>query len=152
MRSNTRTSHPSRPRRGLALLIATGTVIGSLAMGVAPASANATTRVVAADGQSITFSTSDSSRGVSGTVDFTVGSDGNWSISAPTRNSNLLFRNVTWTCDLSWGPTLTHATSTRKVPGKSNRTLTAAANDPSIRTYFADIVTAGTADCDVVVG
>jgi hypothetical protein len=127
--------------------------LGSLVLGAAPALANDTTKQVAANGQSVVFHTTDSSRGVSGGIDFTVKADGNWKISATARNSNLIFRNVHWVCDLTWdAAAVRHSTGTTKVPGKKTRTLTSEAYDPNIQADFADIVDRGRADCDIVIG
>jgi hypothetical protein len=150
---NTRKSGPSRGRRSLALLIATGAGVGSLLLGTVPAQANDTTKQVAPDGQSVVFHTSDSSRSVRGNIDFTVRSNGNWEISANAYNPHLLGRNVRWTCDLTWDASnVTHATGKKTVPGKKTRTLTAAAYDPNIQASFATIVERGRADCDIVIG
>ncbi len=70
--TNTRMSGTTRTRRGLALLIASGAGIGSLLLGTVPAQANDTTKQVSADGRTVVFTTSDSSRNVSGSVEFTV--------------------------------------------------------------------------------
>ncbi|WP_149828918.1 hypothetical protein [Streptomyces tailanensis] len=150
---NTRKSGPIRTRRGLALLIASGVGLGSLLLGTVPAQANDTTKHVAADGQSVTFATSDSSRGVRGDVTFVVNADGNWSVKGSARNSNLLVRTFHWKCDLSWdAATVTHKTKKKAVPGKKTRTMTSQAYDPNIEGGFADIVARGTADCDIVIG
>ncbi|MEU9737015.1 hypothetical protein [Streptomyces sp. NPDC048002] len=149
---NTRTS-VGRTRRGLALLIATGAGLGSLLLGTVPAQANDTTKTVSADGQSITFATSDSSRGVSGSVTFDVKADGNWSIVGTGRNSHLLVRTFHWTCDLTWGPAqVSHSTGDKAVPGKKTRTISSAAYDPNIQADFAEIAASGRADCDIVIG
>ncbi|WP_329311158.1 hypothetical protein [Streptomyces sp. NBC_01262] len=150
---NTRTSGPARTRRGLALLIATGAGLGSLLLGTIPAHANDTTKYVSADGQTVTFATSDSSRGVSGSVTFVVTADGNWSITGSGHNSHLLVRTFHWTCDLSWdAATVSHATGDKSVPGKKTRTISSAAYDPDVQADFADIADHGTADCDIVIG
>lgn len=150
---NTGKSGPSRGRRSLALLIATGAGVGFLLLGAVPAQANDTTKQVSADGQTVVFHTHDSSRSVRGDIDFTVGADGNWEISADAYNPHLLFRNVHWVCDLTWDASkVTHGTGTTKVPGKKTRTLSAEAYDPSIQADFADIVNRGRADCDIVIG
>ncbi|MGW3413139.1 hypothetical protein [Streptomyces sp. NPDC000888] len=150
---NTRTSGLIRTRRGLALLIASGAGLGSLLLGTVPAQANDTTKAVATDGQSITFATSDSSRGVSGSVSFVVYADGNWSVAGSGSNSNLLVRTFHWTCDLSWdAASVTHATGKKAVPGKKTRSISSAAYDPDIQADFADIVARGRADCDIVIG
>ncbi|WP_329531979.1 hypothetical protein OG568_15425 [Streptomyces sp. NBC_01450] len=150
---NTRTSGTIRTRRGLALLIASGAGLGALLLGTVPAQANDTTRVVSADGQSVTFAASDSSRGVSGSVSFVVNADGNWSITGTGHNSHLLVRTFHWTCDLTWdAATVTHATGDKAVPGKKTRTISSAAYDPNIQADFADIADHGRADCDIVIG
>ncbi|MGW7426007.1 hypothetical protein ACWGJB_39275 [Streptomyces sp. NPDC054813] len=89
---NARQTGPIRTRRGLALLIASGAALGSLLLATVPAQANDTTKQVSADGQQISFATSDSSRDVSGDVTFVVNSDGNWSIEGSAHNSHLLVR------------------------------------------------------------
>jgi len=150
---NTRTSGPIWSRRGLALLIASGAGLGSLLLGTVPAHANDTTKQVAADGQSVTFATSDSSRDVNGSVTFVVKADGNWSITGSGHNSNLLVRTFHWTCDLSWdAANVSHSTGKKAVPGKKTRTISSAAYDPDIQADFADIADHGTADCDIVIG
>ncbi|MEU3096679.1 hypothetical protein ABZ690_18255 [Streptomyces sp. NPDC006967] len=150
---NTRTSGRDRTRRGLSLLIATGAGLGSLLLGTLPAQANDTTKTVAADGQSITFATSDSSRDVSGTVSFVVKSDGNWSIAGNAHNSNLLVRTFHWTCDLTWDAAeVTHTTGKKAVPGNTTRSISSAAYDPAVQADFADIAARGRADCDIVIG
>ncbi|MEU5196613.1 hypothetical protein [Streptomyces scabiei] len=150
---NTRTSGRARTRRGLALLIATGAGLGSLLLGTLPAQANDTTKTVAADGQSITFATSDSSRGVSGGVTFVVKSDGNWSIAGSGRNSHLLVRTFHWTCDLTWDAAkVTHSTGKKAVPGRKTRSISSAAFDPAVQADFTDIAARGRADCDIVIG
>ncbi|MFJ4790062.1 hypothetical protein [Streptomyces sp. NPDC088794] len=150
---NTRYAGPIRTRRGLALLIASGAALGSLLLGTVPAQANDTTKQVAADGQSVTFATSDSSRGVSGNVTFVVNADGNWSVEGTGNNSHLLVRTFHWTCDLTWdAASVTHATGKKAVPGKKTRTISSAAYDPDIQADFVDIVDHGRADCDIVIG
>lgn len=150
---NTRTNNAVGGRRGLALLIATGAGVGSLLLGALPAQANDTTKQVAADGQSITFHTHDSSRDVRGDIDFIVKSDGNWEIDADAYNPHLLGRTVHWTCDLTWDAAkVTHSTGKKSVPGKKTRTLTSAAYDPNVQRDFATIVERGRADCDIVIG
>ncbi|MGW0821970.1 hypothetical protein [Streptomyces sp. NPDC002845] len=150
---NTRASGPIRTRRGLALLIATGAGLGSLLLGTVPAHANATTKHVASDGQSVAFKTSDRSKRVRGDITFTVKADGNWKIDADATNPRPAGRNVRWTCDLSWdASTVTHKTGKKWVPRKKTRTLTAEAYDPFIQADFATIVARGTADCDIVIG
>ncbi|WP_327396854.1 hypothetical protein [Streptomyces phaeochromogenes] len=150
---NTRMSGPIRTRRGLALLIASGAGLGSLLLGAVPAQANDTTKQVAANGQSVSFATGDSSRGVSGNVTFVVKADGNWSITGSGKNSNLLVRTFHWTCDLSWdAANVSHSTGKKAVPGKKTRTISSAAYDPNIQADFADIVDRGRADCDIVIG
>lgn len=150
---NTRTSGQARTRRGLALLIATGTGLGSLLLGTVPAQANDTTKTVAANGESITFATSDSSRGVNGSVTFVVKADGNWSIAGSGHNSHLLVRTFHWTCDLTWdAASVTHSTGKKAVPGKKTRSISSAAYDPNVQADFADIVARGRADCDIVIG
>ncbi len=150
---NTRTFHPIRSRRGLALLIATGAALGSTLLAAVPAHANDTTKHVAADGRSVVFSTSDSSRGVSGSVTFTVGQDGNWGIAAGAHNSHVAGRWYHWTCDLTWDAShVTHATGKEWVPGKKDRSISAQAYDPNIQADFAAIADHGRADCDIVVG
>ncbi|MFP3989585.1 hypothetical protein U9R90_19335 [Streptomyces sp. E11-3] len=149
----TRTSGPIRTRRSLALLIATGAGLGSLLLGTVPAHANATTKHVASDGQSVAFKTSDSSKRVRGKITFTVKADGNWSINADAHNPRPAGRNVRWTCDLSWdASSVRNSTGKTWVPRKKTRTLTAAAYDPYIQADFAKIVDRGTADCDIVIG
>ncbi|MFE0631169.1 hypothetical protein ACFW3D_29955 [Streptomyces sp. NPDC058864] len=151
--NNTRTSGTARTRRGLALLIATGAGLGSLLLGTLPAHANDTTKIVAADGQSITFATSDSSRDVSGSVTFVVKADGNWSVTGSGHNSHLLVRTFHWTCDLTWDAArVSHSTGKKAVPGKKTRTISSAAYDPAIQADFADIAARGRADCDIVIG
>jgi hypothetical protein len=154
MRLDTTTkSGPIRARRGLALLIASGVGVGSLLLGPVPANANATTKHVATDGQSIEFKTSDSSRDVRGDITFTVKADGNWEIDAKATNPRPAGRNVHWICDLSWDASnIRHSTGTKWVPRKSTRTLTAAAYNPFIQASFATLVASGTADCDIVIG
>lgn len=150
---NTRTSGRARSRRGLALLIASGAALGSLLLGTVPAQANDTTKEVSADGQSITFAASDSSRNVSGGVTFVVNADGNWSITGTAHNSNLLVRTFHWTCDLTWDAAeVTHATAEKAVPGKTTRTISSAAYDPDVQGDFAAIADHGRADCDIVIG
>ncbi|MBT8226514.1 MAG: hypothetical protein HKP61_15295 [Dactylosporangium sp.] len=150
---NTRMSSPTRSRRGLALLIAMGAALGFTLLAAVPAHANDTTKQVASNGQSVVFSTSDSSRKVSGSVAFTVNQDGNWKIAAGARNGNLLGRWYRWTCDLTWdAASVTHATGKEWVPGKKSRSITAQAYDPHIQANFATIVDRGRADCDIVVG
>ncbi|MDX2528222.1 MULTISPECIES: hypothetical protein [Streptomyces] len=150
---NTRTSGRIRTRRGLALLIASGTALGSLLLATTPAQANDTTKQVAVDGQSITFATSDSSRGVSGNVSFVVNAAGNWQITGTGKNSHLLVRTFHWTCDLTWdAASVSHATGKKAVPGKKTRTISSAAYDPNVQADFADIVARGRADCDIVIG
>jgi hypothetical protein len=150
---NTRTSGPSRGRRSLALLIASGAGLGTLLLGAVPAQANDTTKQVSTDGQTVVFQTHDSSNNVSGGVTFIVNSAGNWQITGGASNSNLLYRNVHWVCDLTWdASSVRHATGTTKVPGKKSRTLNAAAYDPFIQADFAAIVDHGRADCDIVTG
>jgi hypothetical protein len=150
---NTRKSGPARTRRGLALLIATGAGLGSLLLGTIPAHANATTKHVASDGQSVEFKTSDSSKRVRGDITFTVKADGNWEINADATNPRPAGRNVHWICDLSWDASdVRHSTGKKWVPRKKTRTLTAQAYDPFIQADFATIVARGTADCDIVIG
>ncbi|MFR0358011.1 hypothetical protein [Streptomyces sediminimaris] len=150
---NTRTSGTIRTRRGLALLIASGAGLGSLLLGAIPAQANDTTKTVSADGQSVTFATGDSSRGVSGNVTFVVNASGNWSITGSGHNSHLLVRTFHWTCDLTWdAASVSHATADKGVPGKKTRTITSAAYDPAIQADFAAIADHGRADCDIVIG
>ncbi|MEV6542510.1 hypothetical protein [Streptomyces sp. NPDC051665] len=150
---NTRQTGTIRTRRGLALLIASGAALGSLLLGAIPAQANDTTKSVAANGQSVTFATSDSSRGVSGNVTFVVNADGNWSITGSGDNSHLLVRTFHWTCDLTWDAAqVTHATGDKAVPGKKTRSISSAAYDPDIQADFADIADHGRADCDIVIG
>jgi hypothetical protein len=150
---NTRTSGLIRTRRGLALLIASGAGLGSLLLGAVPAHANATTKHVAADGQSVMFKTSDSSHRVRGDITFTVKADGNWEIDADATNPRPAGRNVHWICDLSWDASdVRHSTGKKWVPRKSTRTLTAEAYDPFVQADFATIVARGTADCDIVIG
>jgi hypothetical protein len=149
----TRTSGPIRTRRGLALLIAAGTGLSCLLLGTVPAHANATTKHVASDGQSVQFKTSDSSKRVNGDITFTVKADGNWEIDADATNPRPAGRNVHWICDLSWSASTVRAsTGTKWVPRKSTRTLTAGAYNPFIQADFATIVASGTADCDIVIG
>ncbi|MEU4682915.1 hypothetical protein [Streptomyces xinghaiensis] len=151
--NDTGTAGRTRARRGPALLVAAAAGLGSLLLGALPAHANDTTKTVAADGQSITFATSDSSRGVSGSVTFVVRSDGNWSITGNARNSHLLVRTFHWTCDLTWDAAeVTHSTGKKAVPGKKTRTKSAAAYDPAVQADFADIAARGRADCDIVIG
>jgi hypothetical protein len=150
---NTRTSTPIRSRRGLALLIATGAALGGTFLAAVPAHANDTTKHVAPDGQSVVFATSDSSRGVSGSVTFTVGQDGNWHIAAGAHNSHPAGRWYHWTCHLTWdASTVTHSTGKEWVPGKKDRSTSAGAYDPNIQADFAAIAGHGRADCDIVVG
>ena len=152
-RDNSRTAGRNGTRRGLAMLIATGAGLGSLLLGTLPAQANDTTKTVADDGRSITFSTGDSSRDVSGNVTFVVSSDGNWSITGTGRNAHLLVRTFHWTCDLTWDAArVSHGTGKKAVPGKKTRTTSAQAYDPAIQADFADIAARGRADCDIVVG
>jgi len=140
-------------RRGLALAVAAGTGLGTLAIGAGSAQANSTTRTVAADGQSISFTTSDSSRNVLGDIELVVNSDGNWSIDADAYNSHAAYRKVHWTCDIVWGAAeVTHGTATKKVRRKSSATLTAGAFDANLKNGFEDIVESGSADCDIVIG
>ncbi|WBB56333.1 G1 family glutamic endopeptidase [Verrucosispora sp. WMMD573] len=139
--------------RGLALVVAAGTVAGSVLLGAVPAYANATTKTVASDGDSVTFTTSDSSRKVSGNVSFTINRDGNWEIAANARNGNLIGRNAHWICDLTLGSSdLRKSTGTKWVPGKKTRSLNASAYEPFIEVSFDALVATGQADCDVVVG
>lgn len=150
---NTRKSGPSRGRRSLALLIATGAGLGTLLLGTVPAQANDTTKQVSTDGQTVTFQAHDSSNNVSGDVTFIVNSTGNWQITGSAHNSNLLYRNVHWICDLSWdASSVGHATGKNKVPGKKTHTISAAAYDPFIQADFAAIADHGRADCDIVTG
>ncbi|MEV1067051.1 hypothetical protein [Streptomyces sp. NPDC050263] len=150
---NTRMSGRIRTRRGLALLIASGAGLGSLLLGTVPAQANDTTKQVSADGQTVTFATSDSSRDVSGNVTFVVNADGNWSITGTGHNSNLLVRTFHWTCDLTWDAAeVSHSTGKKAVPGKKTRTISSAAYDPNVQADFADIADHGRADCDIVIG
>lgn len=150
---DTRMAGRIRARHGLALLVASGAGLGSLLLGAVPAFANDTTKNVAPDGQSITFATSDSSRGVSGSITFVVKSDGNWSITGTAHNSHVVGRHAHWTCDLSWdAATVSHATGKNWVPGKKTHTISAAAYDPNIQAAFATIADHGRADCDIVVG
>ena len=150
---NTRASSSSRTRRGMAVLIAAGVGVGSLLLGAVPAHANDTTKHVAPDGQSVSFKTSDKSRDVSGSITFTVKADGNWRIDADAHNPHLIGRNVHWICDLSWdASTVRHSTGKKWVPGKKTRTITAEAFDPFFQADFADIVSRGRADCDIVIG
>jgi len=150
---HTTTSGPTRRRRGLPLLVAAGAGAASLVIGAVPAYANDTTKYVAADGQSVTFATGDSSRGVNGNVTFVVGADGNWSIVGTGHNSHLLVRTFHWTCHLSWGPsTVTHSSAKKAAPGKKTRTSSGEAYDPNIQADFAAIADHGTADCDIVIG
>ncbi|MFE0729792.1 hypothetical protein ACFW2X_16355 [Streptomyces antibioticus] len=151
--TNTRMSGTTRTRRGLALLIASGAGIGSLLLGAVPAQANDTTKQVSADGRTVVFATSDSSRNVSGSVEFTVNADGNWQITGTGHNSNLLVRTIHWTCDLTWDAAkVSHSTGKKAVPGKKTRTVSSAAYDPNIQADFADIADRGRADCDIVIG
>ncbi|MFJ9543811.1 hypothetical protein ACIRPX_42285 [Streptomyces sp. NPDC101225] len=150
---NTRKPGLIGTRRGLALLIASGAAVGSLTLGTLPAQANDTTKIVSADGQSVTFATGDSSRGVSGDVTFVVKADGNWSITGSGHNSHLLSRTFHWTCDLNWdAASVTHATGKKGVPGKKTRTISSEAYDPNIQADFAAIADHGRADCDIVIG
>jgi hypothetical protein len=149
---NTRMTSPARVRRGLALLIATGAGLGAL-LGTVPAHANDTVKDVAANGQSVAFTTSDSSRGVSGSVTFTVWQSGNWHISGTGDNSHLIGRNFRWICDLSWdASSVGHSTGKKWAPGKKTRTVSASAYDPFIQADFAAVVEYGRADCDIVIG
>ncbi|MFE0204468.1 hypothetical protein [Streptomyces sp. NPDC058985] len=151
--NDTRTPGRTRTHRGAALLMAAGAGVGSLLLATVPAHANDTTKTVAADGQSITFATNDSSRGVSGNVTFVVKSDGNWSITGSGKNSHLLVRTFHWTCDLTWDAAgVNHSTGKKAVPGKKTRTKSAAAYDPAVQADFADIAARGRADCDIVIG
>ncbi|RSM64507.1 hypothetical protein DMB66_19450 [Actinoplanes sp. ATCC 53533] len=153
MRIKIGTPAPTRRLRGLALVIATGATVGSVLVAAAPANANATTKRVAADGNSVTFTTSDSSRDVSGSVEFTIDRDGNWKIDADARNGNLVGRKVHWICDLTLGSSnLRKSTGTKKVPGKKTRSLDAAAYEPFIDASYDQLATAGQADCDIVIG
>ncbi|MGQ4388721.1 hypothetical protein [Streptomyces sp. SAS_270] len=150
---NTRTSGLIRTRRGLALLIASGAGLGSLLLGAIPAQANDTTKTVSADGQSVTFATNHTSRGVSGGVTLVVNSSGNWSITGSGHNSHLLVRTFHWKCDLTWDASaVSHATAKKAVPGNTTRTISSAAYDPNIQAGFADIADHGRADCDIVIG
>lgn len=152
-RHNARTASPISPRRGLAVLIATGAALGSTLLATAPAYANATTKQVSADGTSVTFTTSDSSRDVSGSVTFVVREDGNWSISGSAHNSNLVGRSYHWICDLTWdASSISNSTGTEWVPGKKDRSTGSAAYDPIIQSNYAVIVERGEADCDIVIG
>lgn len=152
--NNTGTPAAARNRRGLALVVATGAAVGSVLLGAAPAYANATTKKVAADGNSVTFTTSDSSRKVSGNVTFTIYRDGNWEIDADARNGNLIGRNAHWVCDLTLGSSnLRKSTGTKWVPGKKTRSLDASAYEPFVEVSFDALAAAtGQADCDIVVG
>ncbi|MDY7085383.1 MAG: hypothetical protein SYR96_09785 [Actinomycetota bacterium] len=147
------TPAPTRRLRALALVVATGATLGSVLVAASPASANPTTKKVAADGNSVTFTTSDSSRDVSGSVDFTIDSSGNWRIDADARNGNLLARKVHWICDVTLGSSnLRESTGTKRVPGKKTRSLTAAAYEPFIDASFDQLKASGQADCDIVIG
>jgi hypothetical protein len=150
---NTTTNNSTRLRRGLMLLAGTGVALGATLLGAVPAHANDTTKQVTEDGH-VVFATSDSSRGVSGSVTFTVGQDGNWTITGTGHNSHLIGRNVHWICDLTWdASSVGHTTGTDWVPGKTtHHTITGAAYDPYIQADFAAIADHGRADCDIVVG
>lgn len=147
------TPAPTRRLRVLALVIATGATVGSVLVAATPANANATTKRVAADGNSVTFATSDSSRDVSGSVQFTIDRDGNWRIDADARNGNLIARKVHWICDLTLGSSnLRESTGTKRVPGRTTRSLDAAAYEPFIDSSYDQLVASGQADCDIVIG
>ncbi|MFV2100913.1 hypothetical protein [Micromonospora sp. LOL_024] len=155
MRSNnTGTAAAVLRRRGLAVAVATATTVGAVLFGATAAHANPTTKKVAADGDSVTFTTSDSSRKVSGDVAFTIHRDGNWEIDADAHNRNLIGRNAHWICDLTLGSSnLRKSTGTRWVPGKKTRSLGAGAYEPFIEISFDALAAAtGQADCDIVIG
>ncbi|MCM4081094.1 hypothetical protein [Paractinoplanes hotanensis] len=137
---------------GLLGAVAVATVAGSLVT-MTPAHANDTTKTVAADGASIVFSTSDSSRKVSGNVTLTVHEDGNWRIAGGAHNGNIVGRWYHWTCDLTWDASkVTRETGSEWVPGKKDRSTSSAAYHPTIQSEYAKIKQYGRADCDIVIG
>ncbi|MFG2004557.1 hypothetical protein ACGFNU_35940 [Spirillospora sp. NPDC048911] len=139
-------------------IVASAAVASAVLVSPMPAFANATVKAVLDNGETVQFTGSDSGarkNKVKGNVTFTVRSNGNWTMDSRTSNSLIAWRNVTWTCDLLFGPahsTIRYTIGSHRVGGGDTKNRHAGAYDADIQEFFGEIRNRGEANCNISIG
>lgn len=139
-------------------VVASAAVMGAMVVAPVPAQANATVKEILDGGATIKFTTTDRDGRrdkVRGSITFIVRSNGNWTMESNTSNSLIAWRNVTWKCDLLFGPahsTVRYTINRHRVNGGESKKRSAGAYDADIEEFWGEIHNRGQADCGMSLG